>query len=221
MSDFILISVQKSGTDMLSQALGIYTAKGHTQIDGMVAPEDDLPHPQVLKELSSPWRNGIARSHMPYSVKYAEAIKDRGAKAVFAYRDPRDTIVSWAHWIRDGHAAGWFNLGIPPGENIGIIIDEIIKVSDFHFSRFIGWLFTPHVFQVRYEKLVNYRRVVLDQLGLLLKKNPSKMEKRINPSTSITFRKGKIGEWRATFTEAQVKEFWRHNRKTMEIMGYG
>jgi hypothetical protein len=215
---FILISIQKSGTDMLSQALGIYDGP-YLQIDGMVDPADIHPNQHVLEKLREPWPRGIARSHMHYDPAYLEIIKHKATPIVFAYRDPRDTIVSWMHWIKTRQAEGWFDLKGYRGDEQTIW--DILEVSNFHFSRFLGWLEDPYVFSVQYEELVQDRIKVLGELSFYLGySSASEMSRKIDPRTSTTFRKGVPGEWKKNFTLEMHEFFWEECYEIMKRMGY-
>ena len=215
---FILISVQKSGTDMLSQALGVYDGP-YLQIDGMVDPADIHPNQYILEKLREPWPRGIARSHMHYDDAYLKIAKERNAKVIFAYRDPRDVVVSWLYWIKSRQAEGWFDLKGYRGTDKTLW--DIIQVSNFHFSRFLGWLEDPYVYTVRFEELVQNRIKVLGELGEFLGYSSAKeMSSKIDPRTSTTFRKGIPGEWKSYFTHEMEQYFWQECSEIMEAMGY-
>jgi len=235
MSKLLLASIHKSGTNMLTQAIG----GNHYQINGRIEKDDIHPHPEVIQEMKKFQRFG--RSHLPYHPRYYEVMWELGGKIIFLYRDPRDCIVSWAHYVDDvkGHE-GFINFEIGYGlrlEHLDIQerIHAILQEAKFEYGRFANWLDAPDdvVYKMTYEDML-YRRKstfqdLIDWMGDELVQvlgtefdcsKPEYMMRRIDPDNCNTYRKGTTGDWKNHFTKEQEEFFWSEMGETMERMGY-
>lgn len=105
----------------------------------------------------------------------------------------------------------------------------------YKFNRqFYGWFNDPDVLCITFEdlirshdsryetlnKIVDYLWEDLQPLQLKKEKIVMLMEKNINPSTSMTFRRGKIGSWRDEFTEEHKKAFKEIAGNVLIDLGY-
>lgn len=235
MTKLFLISVHKSGTNMLTQAIG----GSHEQIDGKVNKDEIHPHPETVKAIKEFTRFG--RSHLPYHPRYMEVLWESGGKGIFLYRDPRDCIVSWAHYIDDvvGHE-GFINFEAGHGFRLdGLNIQErihaILQKAEFEYGRYVDWLDTPDdvIYKMTYEDMLLRRketfRDLIDWMGDDLVQvlgtefdcsTPEKMMSRIDPDNCNTYRKGITGDWKNHFTDYQETIFWDEMEEIMNRMGY-
>lgn len=236
MTKLFLASVHKSGTNMLTQAIG----GNHHQINGHIEVDEKHPHPQVIHELIEFDRFG--RSHLPYHPEYPKILREVGAKAIFLYRDPRDCIVSWAHYIDDvkGHE-GFINFRI--GENrrlehlptISERIDAILDVANYEYMRYARWLDAPDdvVYKITYEDmLLDRKKTFADLIGWMGNdlvrvlgrefdcSTPEAMMRRIDPDNCNTYRKGITGDWKNHFSKVQHAKFWMVMENVMRKMRY-
>lgn len=139
----------------------------------------------------------------------------------FAYRDPRDLLVSQVFFATDmheGHGMHDYYNSLPNfGERLKIAITGIerdgLKMVSVR-QRYEGvfeWLNAPGTLCVRYEDLINNREAtlaaMLDQVEKTGYRIPTPREKAlsiltraIQPRKSHTFRSGKTGGWREFFT---------------------
>ena len=235
MSKLFLISVHKSGTNMLTQAIG----GSHQQIDGKVNRDEIHPHPETVKAIQDFTRFG--RSHLPYDPGYVKALSEADGKGIFLYRDPRDCIVSWAHYADDVKGyKGFINFKVGEDTRLSDLsiserIDEIINVAKFEYGRYVDWLDTPDdlIYKMTYEDMLYRRketfRDLIDWMGsdLISVLNtefdcskPQHMIQRIDPANCNTYRKGVSGDWKNHFTEEQKLRFWYEMGDIMDRMGY-
>jgi hypothetical protein len=220
---------------MLTQAIG----GSHEQIDGKVNRGEIHPHPETLKAIQDFTRFG--RSHLPYHPDYVEVLQRSGGKGIFLYRDPRDCIISWAHYADDVKGyKGFINFKV--GENrrlsdlsISERIDKILRVAKFEYGRYVEWLDASDdvIHKMTYEDLL-YRRkstfqTLIDWMGDDLVQvlgtefdcsTPEKMINRIDPANCNTYRKGTTGDWKNHFTSEQEEFFWVEMGEIMDKMGY-
>lgn len=235
MSKLLLVSVHKSGTNMLTQAIG----GSHEQIDGKVNRDEIHPHPEIIKAIKDFKRFG--RSHLPYHPRYYEVLWESCGKGIFLYRDPRDCIVSWAHYADDVKGyKGFINFEVGEGKRLADLsiperIDEILKVAKFEYGRYVDWLDAPDdvIYKMTYEDMLLNRREtfqkLLDWMGEDIIKelevefpcsNPEQMIRRIDPGNCNTYRKGTTGDWKNHFTKKHTELFWNTCGDLMEKFGY-
>ena len=221
MKKLLLTSIPKSGTNMLTQAIG----GDHYQIDGCIQEHDEHPAPSVIRELTKYDR--FARSHLPYHPCYIPILEGLGIQVIFLYRDPRDCIVSWKYWILRTEEVGGGFINFITDEGIRLAktddpIKHIISKSFFHWHRFLGWMDHENVLSISYEDMLNNQQETFDKIVRFngLGGNHQLMKERINPSTCSTFRKGIIGDWKEEFTTEHEKLFWEEMKDIMETLGY-
>jgi len=143
-------------------------------------------------------------------------------------RDPRDAIVSEVFYsldINPQHLLHDYLLSLGSMEaRIHALISGIpegaLKRVDVrgHYERFLGWLEHEEIFVIRFEDLIAEPRVelgkILDHLAEFgFEPNMSRtsamdiLRGQMAPKKSETFRKGKAGDWRTHFTEANKIHF--------------
>lgn len=227
----LLVSVHKSGTNMITQAIG----GNHAQIDGKVDPGENHPHPVTVQGIREFERFG--RSHLPFHPGYESILRSENCKVLFLLRDPRDCIVSWAHFVDDMEGyEGFINFEVEAGIRLDALsveerIDEILKVSTWEYERYAGWLdmLKDLVYPMWYEDVIKERLKVfsefIDWLPIELRykldcNNPHRMINRIDPENCHTFRKGIIGDHKNYFDEERHELFWMGMSGVMERMGY-
>lgn len=230
MTRLIVISIPKSGSGMLAQAIG----GNHANI----GPSAYVKQPsksslKIMQKFTDPF----ARSHQPYHLAYENFYRERGDKVVFLHRDLRDTIVSHAFYIVSnwrGHKS-YFNFPIGNEKLLEDAEDkilEIIKKSRWLHGRYLGWMSVDFVLDLKYEELVNTNgdknpkgfQKFVDYLGkyagTLGCKSPAQMIGRINPNGCNTFRKGIVGDWKNHFKKRHIELFWEKCGDMMKEFGY-
>lgn len=181
----------------------------------------------------------LARAHLYHRPEVVEAARERGAFVVFVHRDPRDVIVSEAHYLAD--AAPWHTLHREfarraPAERIDIGIDGLddrpLLYPDVagRYEWFAGWLDDADAV-VRFEDLVSadrhktVRELVMayqeaSRIDLDIDEVTAAALDAIDPRRSHTFREGRSGAWRDVFTPEQVARANRIAGRVLERYGY-
>lgn len=107
------------------------------------------------------------------------------------------------------------------------------NIQEF-WKPFMGWTQSDFVCQVTFEELATpsqertaaLLRIVdflwgdLRHLGVPKSLIVSNMEQNINPSLSPTFRSGRVGDWKSTFTDQHKRDFKRIAGRTLIDFGY-
>lgn len=172
----------------------------------------------------------IVRGHLYYDAQYAEALARQNAVNYFIYRDPRDVVVSEAHYLREMNR--WHRLA--PYFRKLPSIDEAIKLSitgfrppvpgivypdiAARFARYHGWLNHPECLSMRFEDLRSERREELSRQmaefyaarcggNLDIEATAGSMIASVDPHKSHTFRSGKKAGWEREFTPEHRKLF--------------
>lgn len=177
----------------------------------------------------------IIRGHLYYEPEFAEALCRRRTVNYFIYRDPRDVVVSEAHYLREMNR--WHRLA-PHFRRLDSI-EEAIMLSitgfdpplrgiDFpnigaRFARYAGWLADPDCLCLKFEELRSEKRDALARrMGefyaartdrqIDLDPTVAAMIACVDPHKSHTFRSGKKSAWEREFTA-------EHRRRFDEIAG--
>ncbi len=151
-------SVPKSGTFLLERALclhpGLYRQLKRTVFDSRVRSEAEF------RSLIASVRPGqIVMTHVTFSPGYPPILQERGVKSVFMVRDPRDIVLSHAHYAatnEDHWLFRWYREA-DRRERLRMSIEGIPEVGLRSVAgtlrAFQGWLETAD-FVVRFEDLI-------------------------------------------------------------------
>ena len=159
----------------------------------------------------------IVRAHLVYSDPVAAALHEQRFVHYFIYRDPRDVVLSEAHYCRSinrwHRLSRYFREASSLEEGITISIAGLqgdyphLDHPDIaeRYARYVRWIEHPDVYAVKFEELVSAKReqhllqmaqhyqrhsdVRLD-LDLILQR----MRQNIAPEQSHTYRKGRSGD---------------------------
>lgn len=182
-------------------------------------------------------------SHSVYNEKLAEFLWYSGVGIIFLYRDLRDVAVSQTHHVLSEddtfvHAgkelyrnAGGFD------EALAAVIAGIDKYPGVmaRWESYRKWLEIPWVLSIRFEDLraepAEWSKAVFTyalnrtamMFGKRVEASPESLERMAQTmiergnrtELSSTFRKGRVGDWRETFTPRHIELFKqsdRHNR---------
>jgi hypothetical protein len=185
----------------------------------------------------------IIRGHLYYEPAYAEELAKRHAVNYFIYRDPRDVVVSEAHYLREMNR--WHRLH-PYFRDAASIEDAILlSINGLHppvagidfpniavrFERYEGWLADENCLGIRYEDLVSERQQGVIRLAAEFFANRSSrpideeacvaaMSAHIAPHKSHTFRSGKKAGWEKEFTPALRERFAAVAGELLIRLGY-
>ena len=224
MTRMLFITIPKSGTHILNQAT---TRRQYDNLPWGSMIYEPVPNEQTLEGIYKQDQL-VARTHVSYHPLYELALRDSNTKAIFLYRDPRDMLVSYYEWVKKlGHGGASI-----PGliDDVGDFLDspdpimEMLYFWGEHVRRYIPWMFVPDVMPLKFEELVANKegvcQEIIDFWGTSPYGNAEAMASRIKPSTSDTFRKGVVGDWRNYFQPHHIEEFNNNFYKTMKVLGY-
>ena len=229
-------SLPKAGTHLLERALCLH-------------PRLYRPLLPTINEMNIDDRGGLARllgrlrpggvlvSHLACRPEWAAAVQEAGVRALLMVRDPRDVVVSTAHFVVAEPSHPWHAryLAEPDvGARIRLTIAGDAQVVP------IGRLLAGYgdweregALVVRFEDLVGAAgggddtsqrrclRDVYDHLGLPL--DEARLEEiagRLFSASSPTFRRGAIGQWRHAFDDEARALFDGRASELLGALGY-
>ncbi|CAM3901615.1 hypothetical protein COLU111180_13420 [Cohnella lubricantis] len=237
-----LNSVPKSGTHLLKQIMsGIpgMQLKPYEFYEGY--PQDLALHEAGFTQLKD---GDFAAGHVYYSPEYAAMLKRNRIKQVFLTRDLRDIVVSYVYFIvgpYPDHPLREYLLLLDSRKEQFLALIRGVQLGKFRYpdigtwyGQFRGWIGQDDVCWLTFERLTASeaaRRQALDRLlryalnGRLppasqLEAALDEMERRIDPSTSLTYRKGVSGEWRHEFDDEVKAAFKQVAGPWLIVDGY-
>jgi hypothetical protein len=172
----------------------------------------------------------IIRGHLYYEPLYADELDRRHTVNYFIYRDPRDVVVSEAHYLREMNR--WHRLH-SYFRDVATIEDAImLSINGLdppvpgifypniagRFARYGGWLERDDCLSIRFEDLVSERQPeiirAIAEFYAPRTTTPfdvdaavAHMSTLIAPKKSHTFRSGKKAGWEREFTAAHRARF--------------
>jgi hypothetical protein len=184
----------------------------------------------------------IIRGHLWHTPAVAEALNERSVVHYLIFRDPRDVVVSETHYLR-GHR--WHKLH-PFFRDLNSLedaialcicgLDDPASGVDYphvgeRLAKFDGWIDNPNVCLVRFEDLISSQRdeILLRMIRFYSDRSETpldaneilrRMNANIAPNKSHTFRSGKSGEWRKSFTAAHRELFKSVAQDQLVRLGY-
>jgi hypothetical protein len=232
----LLVSLQKSGTHLINKVmeeagfLGRGVGKGCTISD--------------FRELED---NEYLWSHFAPSDEVQMALEEgnQSVYIIFNFRDPRDVLVSWFHWLHPKnrnimHSHQSYMQKVYSHFTDDELVEIFIKndkfreveynpIEQFRWSRVL--YFHPGVLKIRFEDLVGSGgggsdekqletiKDIFDYLGVD-GVNFQKITHKIFDEGSRTFRKGMIGVYKEAVSKEQLKLFNKLHGDVIEQYGY-
>lgn len=177
-------------------------------------------------------------AHLHYLPEVAEALERVNALHLFIYRDPRDVIISEAHYLADmnrWHRMHRYFRKLPDEKaRLELALDGLDRrypEANTRLINYAGWIDAPGVVAIRYEDLSGPRqadeiaRVVAawrarggttaEGSGLI-----TRLRCAIDPGKSHTFREGGSGKWRGAMTGPEADEFSRRLQPALSAYRY-
>ncbi|OQY35937.1 MAG: hypothetical protein B6I38_00830 [Anaerolineaceae bacterium 4572_5.1] len=177
-----------------------------------------------LRLLSSIVPGEVIPAHLFYQSDHERLLSEKNCVHFFIYRDPRDVVVSEAHYLAKMNR--WHRMH-PYFKSLNNLNEQIsmsiLGVNQSHFpydypdvakrfSRYNKWFQSSKVFTIRYEDLISPgRRKFLREMVIFYAERSSvnveiesvvaAMERNITPEKSHTFRQGGAGAWKTAFTD--------------------
>jgi sulfotransferase 6B1 len=232
-------SIPKSGTHLLMQILdGLPGARNFGTFIAQ-APSISL-RPRTDDRLASLLGQAVpgevVGAHLTYAPALAGAFAPINACHFFIYRDPRDIIVSNAHYMQAMNP--WNRLHRYAARHLPSLEDKITALicglpaarAGFRFGDlrerlepFAPWVSEPSTCAVRFEDLVGEGRLATIErmVGHFAARAETPLDRRevvatamasIMPERSHTFRSGSTGDWRQHLTD-------RHKAMVKDIAG--
>ncbi|MFC4077957.1 glycosyltransferase [Salinithrix halophila] len=235
-------SVPKSGTHLMLQII--------LGIPGMMQHHTPWHYPSNLEGLNKILPGQVGMGHFPYKPSYSQVLKELGFKVIFISRDPRDVAVSLAHFTmkkspifgpkqhhplypyliqQKTHEERLMTIikGTPPSSP-----HRWPNIFQYTYQQY-NWLNAPDVCHIKFEdliqpssqkltvmKIIRFLSSDLEGLRLSAEELAQKMIGNIQSETSETFRKGKIGGWRAEFTAQHKAVFKQIAGELLVQLGY-
>lgn len=241
-------SFPKSGTHLLTQVLQGFAKLGPAVDSGLPAIltfDGPTGNPRlrkvILKELRDLKAGDIAYGHLHATPEVLSELSRDGIAAFFIYRDPRDVVVSHVHYVTEmepGHVhhSYYANELKNFNERLKVSILGRPDLADFpdvfaRFEPYLPWLNLPEVLPLRYEDFVLNRSEFLSQIvehavarGFRLQVSREEactiLDGVIDPMKSPTFRSGKTGKWRESFTQEHKTLFKKVAGDLLVQLGY-
>jgi hypothetical protein len=177
--------------------------------------------------------------HAPYSDLLSRLLVDHNIRTLFIIRDPRDVLVSWAHYIynQPRHFAYSGFAGKSLEERFRLVLDGgylpngifIESYANIIRSTF-GWISNPSVLTVYFEDLVGQLGGGNDEAQARTIKQIAEFAGIDNVSVSDvssqlfggtkTFRDGQIGGWRGVLSPEFLELFNIRVGFSLPILGY-
>jgi sulfotransferase 6B1 len=233
---FFANSFPKSGTHLLIQVLqgcahigpvvdgGLPAVLTYDGPSGTMRPLDD-----ILRDLRSLRPGDIAYGHLHAAPQTVELLTQDSMAPYFIYRDPRDVVVSHVHYVTEMepkhvHHSYYRHELKSFDERLRVSIlgrsDLDIPFPDIRqrFDPYLGWLERPEVLALQFEDFISARDKTLLMIleharGRGLRFHVREQEalqslrSAMDPRRSPTFRSGKVGKWRESFSEEHKNLF--------------
>lgn len=265
MQKLFINSLPKSGTNLVSRMmelmgykyakLGIaatllhgrgYTARqllrGAMFDKNPVIVGQDLPVAINSGWLSQKVQNTSAGEYFSGHCNYTDhlhcLLKEENIKTLMVVRDPRDVLVSYAHYVAKskqhflhdyyktlGHEAR-IDFTIEGGKAGDIYIESLFSI----LNSLNGWFYKEDVLIVRFEEIIGSRgggddvsqSTALDKIAAFLEMENMDKQHVIDNfyGESHTFRKGQIGSWTEELNDAQKEKVKEKIGFIMDYWGY-
>ncbi len=228
-------SFPKSGTHLLIQILEVLPGIkdwGYFLASTPSFRFREIPPSRMAKKINKIVGDELVGAHLHYSDAILNAIEKNNLIHFFIYRDPRDVVISEAHYLTDMNS--WHYLSkyfkslpdLPRRIDFSILGTEMIQLKVEYpniaqrFYKYKPWISCTNVCAIRFEDLISEKRekVISKIYRFYIERTStsnyieeydflSKVTFNINPANSHTFRSGKSGNWKTTFTERQKDLF--------------
>jgi sulfotransferase 6B1 len=185
----------------------------------------------------------IVRGHLFFDERYAEELAQKSAVHFFIYRDPRDIVVSEAHYLREMNRwhrlAPYFRRLNSIAEAISLSIEGLqpaVPGIDYpnvaaRFGRYQAWLGRDDCLAIRFEDLrSDQQSAIIEQMATFYSRKSNTaldvetcaraMAAHVAPHKSHTFRSGKKAGWQWEFTAEHRHRFAELAGNLLIQLGY-
>lgn len=245
------ISLPKSGTHLLTSLLGhlpkMMFSGLHIDLGAYVAPgalASTVVDVRALRRNLASVRDGqFMTGHLPAIPEVTDALREFDFATLLIIRDPRDVMVSLAHYLASDPSHHFHRrlAPVPFPDRLSALITGfpadasspgLPSIGD-RLTLYQPWLANPGVCVVRFEDLVGpdgegsradqiaiTRRVADWVRRPLTDEQARRIADRIWSPRSSTFRDGRSGGWRDVFTDDHRRTFDHQAGAVMEAFGY-
>ncbi|MDQ0232507.1 glycosyltransferase [Metabacillus malikii] len=239
---FLVNSIHKSGTHLLRQLLSGIPSLVYK---GFIYSGIDTPK-QHFEQIVAAGQNGYICGHIHYDKQFSQWLTDNEIKHILLIRDPRDILISFEYYLmkdlKHTPIAQYFvKKEYDREERLSKLIrgfedeEAQFKYPSFYKSinYYLDWLKELQILVIRFEDLVISRDSQRYQLKRILNYlyNDSlpedviqdvllQMENSNKPEESVTFRTGKIGNWKKEFSKRIETEFYEYAKQLIVKMEY-
>lgn len=215
-----IISIPKCGTNLVEKC--VYSLTGKT---GAYS-----GNPTITKETLHQNPENILVSHSYYSKKDADFVITNNLVGIFIYRDPRDHIISYIHYVKK--TPSHFLYAVFVNKPFDELIYECIDMLPAEYTNRLQWITCPAVYTTTFEKLIGAQGGGSDEQQVAEIKNIARHLNVPITDTKIkeiaqslfggtgTFREGKIGSWKQYFTDDHKRYFKEHANQLLIDLGY-
>ena len=250
----LALSMPKAGTHLLGKLLSSLPSMMFSGLhldDTILYPSGDyhqnseLDHDLLVRTLGRCLPGQYMTAHFPAKPELQKAIHDVKLKPILMLRDPRDVVVSYAHYVsrepRHFHCR-YFNEKLVTVENkIMAAIRGLPETSETRgllpigqrIQDYLPWLDDPQVTACYFERLVGSggggsdeeQRTEVRKISEAVQRplddgQLQKISQRVFTQKSRTFRKGQIGDWANSFTEEHRLAFKEVAGEQLIRLGY-
>ncbi|TEA32478.1 amine sulfotransferase-like [Orcinus orca] len=236
--DVFIITYPKSGTIWTQQILSLIYFEGHRNRSELVNTCDRVPFleysAQKVDHVNRPSPR-LFTSHLPYYLA-PKGLKNRKAKIVYIYRNPKDVLTSYFHF------SNWL-VTFEPSDNIEHFMKRFLDgkvMGSLWFDHIRGWYEHRHDFNIlfmMYEEMKKDLRSSVLKISSFLEKELSEEDldvvvnqatfqnMKLDPQANYDYileaenwtrtkegdflRKGTIGDWKHHLTVEQNERFDR------------
>lgn len=199
---FFVNTLPKGGGHLLTKCLSAITGKQAVFVGGPTLQTSD--NFISFRENKFPW------GHFSYSDRLIKFLELHKYKRIFIYRDPRDWLISFTHWLSKPDSD--FK-PFPESATVDQKVDILIEShSLLHYIDAIKWLKDNNCYFVKFEDLVGPQgggsylaqiktiKELSNYLGFILSDLEIKEIAKNLFGNTATFREGKIGSWKTNFS---------------------
>ena len=240
-------AIPKSGSHLIIQVLlglreiGAFVDPGFPPVNRY---EDNskLSQDKIIANLKAMQSGDIGYGYLGCNEPYRNILTAPEWATVFIYRDPRDVVVSSVFYISELNPShdlhNYYNTQF--GSVAERINAEITGITDPNhpysgvrkrFEKYMGWLAESAILSLSFEEIILERETAFKKLFDYLEARGAKfsvtredalavLRRAIQPKKSGTFRKGKTGNWREHFTEANKTLFKETAGDILIDLGY-
>lgn len=198
---------------------------------------------RVERMLAGQPQGTFVRAHFPWAPRLAELLDRHGYRTIFVYRDPRDIAVSHAFYVtRLARHVVHARYAALETDSQRILASIVGSAADSQgpevpplaraLEEFLPWRTAPGALSCRFEDLVGERgggsaerqREVITEIARHVDRplGPEQAQAVVDRAwspTSITFRRGMIGDWMNHFDDSHREAF--RGRPARSVIAYG